>query len=147
MDSAYFPCGCPGTGFVFFASGLGVVKANQWGGAAAANYSFSNSTSLIYYSGRTGTHGIPYTSLPTVNGETVLYPSLNSGTFTLATGSETHLPFDLGIYDLEGEKLFEKTLNSYSEKIQVNCLRPGLYIWRASSNGHPLQSGKMVITQ
>lgn len=144
----YSFCSVNWWGNKIFASGLGVVSDNRWGGQLM--YSFFDSTLLVYYSGDSGTYGMPYTSFPTgvtemnANNKVKLYPTLTDGNITIEAPDVPSLPFDLTIYDLQGKIALQMSVDNKKKIIQLPSLEDGLYFWRVNAESI---SGKLILAR
>ena len=133
-----------------YADGLGLVVDFYWG--ALHGGTWSDSTVLIYYNGVNGTFGSPYTSILTpvedftnINRKLKIFPAINNGAFTVETPDEVQLPLTFALYDLQGRKVNEWELNNRTNEVYTLGLSKCLYIWKATSCGKFIQTGRMVI--
>lgn len=149
VNSLQSLCTCPGITNDYFASGLGNVLEYSSGGAAAMNYWFYDSTILVYYWGNLGTYGsLNITSIGEVPvGEDIkIYPVVNDGTFILEMPSQSQIPVSFSLYDLQGKKCDELSIDNLRNTIHLDGVSNGLYIYKVS-DGNSSRTGKLSISR
>lgn len=68
-----------------------------------------------------------------------VYPNPLSHSFTVRTAK----PSLLELFDVQGRRIFHTFINESEITVQP-VLSPGLYVYRLTSNGHVIQTGKLV---
>lgn len=111
-----------------------------------------NSTTLIYYDKGSEIWGTPYYYFPTrvdtldsSHGNFILLPTINNGAFSVNIADVGLLPVTLMVNDMSGKKTDEIKLTNLSNNINIGSHSPGVYIWKALSNGQLIQTGKLVM--
>jgi len=82
--------------------------------------------------------------LPGSNNEIRIYPNPSSGVFTIKSSSSQSSSVE--IYNMLGEGIYTRRINSESTQIDLNSQPSGIYLYRITSEkGEPITSGKLVI--
>jgi hypothetical protein len=142
----FFCCG-PGWEEMYFGRGLGKVLDHVWGGEQG--YYSGDSTVLIYYSGANGTFGNPIashvTNITIADPEIKVFPTVNSGFFTVSIPDAIQFPAVFSLYDMCGKEIAQIILNKNNQEIGLPGLSKGVYLWKALLPGKSIQTGKIIV--
>jgi len=134
---------------VTFASGLGLTNTYiYWSDGGQTSEEWD--TTLIYYSKSGETWGTPATivaGIPNINQQNSiinLFPTFNSGQFTLEADADNSSGYQLNIYDLAGREIKKVPINNGTNNIELNT-SAGMYLWSVMREGQLLKSGKLII--
>lgn len=135
-----------------FARGLGVCILNRRGGVH--NFSFNDSTQLIYYSGANGILGTPYTEMPVVNSinntitatneSAIQLTVLADNTLNIQVANDHKVPVQLQLYDITGHVVLSVQIENTCRIAGLSGLAKGVYIWSATNGQHPIATGKVI---
>jgi len=78
------------------------------------------------------------------NGDFVLYPNPSSEFVNICVDTYTSLPFKLHVYNINGEKIFDKEITSNHEPIPLSNISRGMYFFEYVKDGKRIGMNKML---